>query len=88
MRQSVDEISNALRTIGKPSPWERNAKVSDDFLEPLFRKFYEMLGLPNLMAKKNFHELARHVPVELIDPEVATKLDEIVAVAERARPRG
>jgi len=39
------------------------------------------------MDKKNFHELARFVPKDKIDPEVKEKLDAIVAVARKARPR-
>jgi hypothetical protein len=29
-------------------------KASDDFLDPLFRKFYEKLGLLNLMRKTDY----------------------------------
>ena len=38
------------------------------------------------MAKKNFHELAGHVPAEEIAPEVREKLDVIARVAEEAVP--
>ena len=37
------------------------------------------------MAKKNFHELAEHVPAGEIDPEVREKLDAIAKVAELTR---
>lgn len=37
-----------------------------------------------VMDKKNFHELARFVPRDIIDPEVKEKLDAIVAVAKTA----
>ena len=40
------------------------------------------------MAKKNFYELAYHVPREDLDAEVGQKLDSIVAVATKARPAG
>jgi len=42
--------------------------------------------LPNVMAKKNFHELAYFVPKEKINPEVRAKLDAIVHVAKSAKP--
>jgi hypothetical protein len=67
-------------------PWDDNTKVSDDFLTPLFENYYKKLSLPNIMAKKNFHELARFVPKEKIDPEVREKLDAIVHVAKSAKP--
>jgi hypothetical protein len=40
------------------------------------------------MAKTDYHVLARHVPRELIDPEVAEVLDGIVAVKQAAHPVG
>lgn len=63
-----------------------NTKISNDFLEPLFKAFFAELGQYNLMAKSNFHVLAPYVPAALIDPEVIEKLDAIVAVAAQAQP--
>lgn len=87
MRESVKEVVEALETLGKGSPWEANTKVSDEFFMPLFEKYFKKLGLPNVMAKKNFYELARLVPKEKIDPEVKEKLDAIVETKRNARPR-
>ena len=39
------------------------------------------------MAKKNFHELARLVPKEKLDPEIKEKLDAIVETKGKAQPR-
>jgi len=86
MRETIDEMVLAMETLGKGSPWDENTKVSDEFLIPLFRKFFKKLGYYNLMDKKNFHELARFVPKEKIDPEVREKLDAIVAVSQSATP--
>ncbi len=86
MRQAIDEVSSALQTLGKGSPWDANIKASDDFLQPLFEGYFGKLGLPNLMAKKNFYELAEYVPDNEIDPEISEKLDAIVRVAESAKP--
>lgn len=86
MRESIAELEAALRTLGKGSPWDPNTKVSDDFLTPLFQNYFKRLGIPNLMAKKNFYELASLVPLNLIDPEVRQKLSAIVAVANQAEP--
>lgn len=85
MREAIQEIESALQKLGKGSPWDPNTKVSDDFLDPLFRTYFQKLGLPNLMAKKNFYELAEHVPVDQIDPEIREKLHAIADVAEAAR---
>jgi len=86
MQASIREVQQALETLGKGSPWDPDTKVSDDFLVPLFEKYFKKLGLPNVMAKKNFHELARFVPKDKIDPELREKLDAIVEVAHSARP--
>lgn len=64
--------------------WWSNTKVSDDFLEPLFESYYDRLGLPNLMSKTDYHVLAKHVPAELLDPEITAVLDAIAAVSSQA----
>lgn len=88
MREAINEVTQALETLGKGSPWDADTKVSDEFLAPVFEKFFKKLNLPNVMAKKNFHELAEYLPVEKIDPEIKEKLDAIVRVAQSAKPRG
>ena len=84
MRQSIEVMEAAMKTLGKGSPWDRGVKVSGDFLNPLFSDYFERLGLPNVMPKKSFHVLARHVPRDEIDTEVKEKLDAIAQVAETA----
>ena len=82
MRESISEIVEAMRTLDKGSPWDRDAKVSDDFLAPLFKAYYSKLSLPNLMEKKDFYELALFVPQDEIEIEIHEKLDAISSVAE------
>ena len=88
MRQAIDQVETALRTLGKSSPWDADTKASDEFLGAVFKAYFEKLGLPNLMAKKNCHELVEYVPEDEIDPEIVEKLDAIVRVAESATPAG
>ena len=85
MRESIQEIEDALAKLGRGSPWRGDVKVSDEFLDPLFRSYFEKLGLPNLMAKKNFYELVRYVPDGKIGAEIRQTLDAIAAVAQAAR---
>ena len=82
MREAIAEIEGALKALGKESPWSPDIKASDDFLAPLFHSYFGKLGLPNLMAKKNFYELAAHVPEAEIDSEISEKLDVIAQVAQ------
>jgi predicted ATPase len=86
MRDAIAEVTSALTTLGKGSPWDADIKASDDFLKPLFEAYFGKLGLPNLMAKKRFYELAQYVPDSEIDAEISEKLDVIVHVAESAKP--
>lgn len=88
MRESIAELEAALKTLGKGSPWDPNTKVSDDFLAPLFQNYFKRLGIPNLMAKRNFYELAFLVPLDRIDPEVREKLEAIVEVSGLAQGAG
>lgn len=86
MREAIEEVTKAMETLGKGSPWDADTKVSEDFLIPLFKTFFKKLGLYNVMDKKNFHELARFIPKNKIDPEVGEALDSIVAIAKSAKP--
>ena len=85
MRESIQVVESAMNTLGKGSPWDTGAKVSDDFLTPLFNLYFKKLRLPNLMKKNNFNKLVRHMPVDEISPEVTEKLDVIARVARQAR---
>ena len=86
MRSAISEVESALATLGKGSPWDPDLKASDEFLTPLFKSYYDKLGVPNLMAKKSFYELADYVPDSEIDPEIGEKLDAIARVAESVTP--
>lgn len=86
MQEAIHEIEGALERLDRGSPWGADIKASDDFLAPLFKAYFDKLELPNLMAKKQFYELASHVPEEELASEIAEKLDAIVRVAESAKP--
>ena len=57
-----------------------DAKMSEQFLEPVFHRFFTLLGKAPAMPKKRFHELAAHIPDEDLDPEIKEKLD-LIATA-------
>lgn len=81
MKTCIDEITKAMKSLGKGSPWSADTKVSDEFLTPLLDNYFEKLKLRNPMQKSNFHRLARYLPKEKIDPEIREKLTAIVKVA-------
>ena len=87
MQSAIERIQASLADLGKPSPWDGDLKVSDEFLDPLFARYHQSLGLPAaLMRKKQYYELADFVPLAQIAPEVREKLDAIVATAAAAQP--
>lgn len=84
----VEELVNALRLTNKPDPWGPDIKVTDEFLDPLFKLFYERLGTPQRIFKRDYHVLADAIPIEEIAPEVGEVLDAILALAREAKPVG
>lgn len=87
MREAIADVEAALRTFDKPGPWSPDIKATDEFLDPLFRKYSERLSLPLQLRKSEYHILAGLVARDALDPEVGEKLDAIVAVAKGAKPR-
>jgi len=86
MQDAMDEVTGALRVLGRPDPFGPEVKASDDFLRPVFQSYFEKLGLQNLMQKTNYYVLTPLVPPERVDPEISSKLDRLAEVAGRAKP--
>jgi len=89
MRQCIVELENALQVTDKPSPWSSDIKVTDDFLDPLFKNFYKRIDMTQLLFKRNYHVLADLIePAEIaedIRTEIEQKLNAIVTVARGAK---
>lgn len=86
MAGAIEEIRAAAETL-RPGfdPAGSDAKVSDDYLNAVFRRFFQLLGETNRMPKKRFHELAAHIPDDDLDPEITEKLD-LIAPAYKGVP--
>lgn len=87
MRAAINEVSQALKILDKPDPWSPDIKATDDFLDPLFKAFFKKLALPLTFRKADYHELASLVQKNAIDPEIGKKLDAIVELTSKAKPR-
>ena len=87
MQECIAEIEQALETLGGPAPWGPDVKASDEFLDPLFARFYAAADSPNPMLKTDYHRLAAFLDPGAADPEITEKLDAIAGAAARARPR-
>ncbi|MCX5684385.1 MAG: AAA family ATPase [Planctomycetota bacterium] len=87
MRASIQEVSKALKTLGKPDPWSPDIKASDEFMGALFKDFSERLKLPLVLRKSEYRDLVQFLPKDQIDAEVVKKLDALVEVASKAVKR-
>ena len=81
------ELETALSVTNQPSPWGHEIKVTDQFLDPLFKNYYSRLGVAQQTYKRDYHGLASSIPLDEIDGEVKDVLDRIQQVASTARPR-
>lgn len=86
LETSLAAITDALTITNKPDPWGSDIKVTDDFLDPLFKHYYEQLGIPQQTFKRDYHGLADAIPVEEIAPEVRAVLDALFETASHATP--
>jgi len=85
MEESINDFALPAALRDPSDPWWRDVKASDEFLDRVFKSFYKKIGLPNIMAKTDYHTLARFVPLDLLDPEITEVLDAIAEVAKVAR---
>ncbi len=81
-----NELENALKLTSENDPWGPDIKVTDEFLDRLFKRFYEQLGTPQQIFKRDYHGLADAIALEEIDPEISNVLDAILIVANQAKP--
>ncbi len=86
MVKSIKDVTLALETLKKPSPWSDEIKASDDFLDPVFENYFKNLGIENMLRKTDYHVLTKYLKKEEIDPEIIEKLDHIVEISQLAKP--
>ena len=85
MDEAIEEITNALQSLGKGSPWDAGIKASDEVLVPILQAYSRRLDIYNAMPKKDLYKLVACIPSPAdIDPEVTAKLDAVAAVAGAA----
>jgi ABC-type phosphate/phosphonate transport system ATPase subunit len=86
MREAIEDVTKALE-IDDLSPWSPEIKATDQVLDRVFRLFFKKLGLSLQFRKSEYSLLAGLVPKEELDVEIAEKLDAIVEVAKKAKPK-
>lgn len=78
----VQDLVSALDITGRPDPWGPDIKVTDDFLDPLFERFFKKLGTPQQIFKRDYHGLADVIDLEHLSPEISTMLDELYTLVK------
>jgi hypothetical protein len=63
--------------------WWVNAKMSDEFLDIVFDEYFQRLGLPNMLRKSDYHELAAFVQPERMHPDIVAAMDAIGRLAPK-----
>lgn len=86
MAACIAELVQALSVARRHDPWGPDIKVTDDFLDPLFENYFQRLGTPQQIFKRDYHGLADAIPLDQISPEIGAMLDTILEVARRATP--
>ena len=88
METALRRIEAAFTELRK-DPWSSDMPASADVLPTVLELFAEILSSPNpLSRKRDYAELAAHIPDEDLDPEVGEVLDFIVGSARGATPNG
>jgi len=85
-QECIDELLKALEIANRPDPWGPDIKVTDDFLDPLFKNYYQKINLPQKTFKRDYHRLANVIDLDRLDSEVSQMLDAIHEVAQQATP--
>jgi predicted ATPase len=84
MTQAIAEVESAQRSLGRDA-WSADIKASTEVLEPIFRRYFDLLNLPMRVRKTNLYELAKFIPALEIPEEIRKVLDIIAVVAARAK---
>ncbi|MFZ1547664.1 MAG: AAA family ATPase, partial [Candidatus Nitrotoga sp.] len=87
MEKAIAEVTHLLE-IDEKSPWSPDVKATDEVLDRIFRVFFKEMALPLAFRKRDYHLLAGFLPKQEIASEVTEKLDAIVAISKRAKPKG
>jgi len=85
MNECIEDLIPRAAQRDPQDKWWIENKASVN-LDRIFDLYFKKLGLPNIMLKSNYHQLAALAPVKLLDKEIADKLDAIFKTASQAKP--
>lgn len=82
MKKIIEDRMPPAALKNKSDPWWFKSKMSDDFLDIVFRNYFEKMNMPILMKKGDYHLLLRFTKPEHVDKEVKENLDEILKLVK------
>jgi hypothetical protein len=86
MREIIEDIVPRRALNDSANDWWIKTKISDDFLDIVFREYFQRLNMPViLMQKGKYHELALLAKPEEFDPEVKEKLKAVWKMIQEVR---
>lgn len=85
MEMAVEKVSEAMITLGK-KPWSDDLKVSDEFINVVFKEFCLSLNIPLILRKNEYYKLIDYIEPDEIDDEITMKLEKICQIEALAKP--
>jgi AAA15 family ATPase/GTPase len=77
MNETIKDYTIPAYLKNLSDTWWNDVKISDDWLDKIFPTFFQKLGLPVELLKKDYHLLIPLLKDEDIDVEITEKLDAI-----------
>jgi hypothetical protein len=84
IKQLIQDYIPPAALKDKFEDWWLNTKISDDFLDKIFRKYFNKFNMPILMSKSNYYLLAELAHPDELDSEITKKLDAIWEIARKS----
>jgi AAA15 family ATPase/GTPase len=84
IREIINKETPQAALLDKQHTFWLNSKISEDYLETIFKKYAEKKSAVIPLSKKDYYVLIRFARIDEIDDEVREKLDAIYDVARIA----
>ncbi|MBA3065259.1 AAA family ATPase [bacterium] len=82
MRKIIEDEIPPAALKDKAHSWWINTKMSDEFLDKVFERYFKERKMPNLLMKRDYDILASFSHPDELDQEIVEKLDIIYGIAK------
>lgn len=80
MEEVIKDITAPVYLRNLNDPWWSDEKLTDNWLDKIIPQFYEKVGLPQAIWKRDYHEIILQMKTTEIDKEIKEKLDLLLPV--------